>query len=147
MGFLCTRGLSMANACSSVLACDVPTMPCSVGWRGQRQCKQPLAYMVYWETDSGEIGRWLFKQFSRRKADYFLSANKVRYTTVCKKTFFRYCSESVLFEFSSCVLLGDREADRALSISCINILTLVSDFVQSCGKSLEMWAFLNYRTY
>lgn len=37
------------------------------GRGGQWQCKQPVAYMVYWETDSGEIGRCLFEQFPVEK--------------------------------------------------------------------------------
>lgn len=44
---------------------------------------------------------------------------------LCAKTPFSYTVQSLLFGFGSCVL-------------SINILTLDSDFVQSCGKSLEM---------
>lgn len=49
------------------------------------------------------------------------------------------CAVQNLFYLGLVVVCSwDRQASRAFNISCISILTLDSDFVQSCGKSLEL---------
>lgn len=86
--------------------------------RGNSGSASSLFLIVFWESHSGETCRCWFKQYQV----YYFAKRPSSHTV-----------QNILFGFGSCVL-------------SMNILTLNSNFVQSYGKSLEMWV-LTYRIH